>query len=77
MLFGYKEKMTTKEREACESMCANYALLQNYIMELSAAELVRCIVAERDAKARVNIMTRLYARFSELRKSAERKEMFS
>ena len=77
MLFGHKTKMTVAEKQTCESMCANYALLQNYIMELSEAEIVQCIVAEKKGRGRSNIMTRLYARFSELRKSRERKEMFS
>lgn len=76
-MFGYKIKVPLKRREECEAMCVNYAILQNYIMDLSQEDLLACIIAEKKSKNRVNILTRLYARFSELRKDKERREMLS
>jgi len=76
-MFGYRIKVTLKQRETYAAMCANYSLLQNYIMELSQDELIGCIMEEKRTRGRVNILTRLYARFSELRKTDERREMLS
>ena len=59
----------------CQAICTNYRDLQLHIMDLDETELLQCIVVERSYRKRANILTRLYARYSELRKNRERLEL--
>ena len=60
-----------------ESMCSNWSVLQKHINHLTQDELTLFMKLEKENRNRVNILTRLYSRYSKIRREKEMKKLMS
>lgn len=75
-IFNETISVSSKQVELRKAECSCARDLNLHIMGMSKETLLQCIIVEKATRNRVNILTRLYSRFSELRKNEEKRELF-
>lgn len=77
MIFNTCMEIQDDDYDECKALCSNYSDLNLHIMSMGEDQLLMCIAVEKNERNRANILNRLYARYSEIRKAYERRELMS
>lgn len=78
MFYEYEENQISQSQiDKFKNECSNFVELNNHIMNYTEEQILMAIYVEKTNKSRFNILNRLYSRYSSLRSSREKKELFS
>lgn len=70
-----KVKIKKSDEKTFEKILANWTVLQPKLKTLTEEQLLAAMLYERQKKNRLNILQRLYSRFSAIRSERERREV--
>ena len=72
-LFALQEK----DYQMYADTCSNWNVLQMHIKEMSPEQLLIGMAVEKHGRNRINILSRLYARYANMRREEERRKLLS